>query len=90
MAKCIIDPSCDLELLLRAYPIILQEYTECLKSNALKEHVFSSDANAIHLVKTRSNTRVFSHVRTEISYVLGIYWENSYEKVLKAAHKSFK
>ena len=90
MAKCIIDPSCDLERLLSAYPVILKEYNECLKTNALSEHIFSSDANTIHCVKSGDDTGVFSHVRTNISYVLGIYWENSYEKVLNAAHKVYK
>lgn len=89
MSLCILDPACDLEILLSAYHMIIASYTDCLKDLSLSEHVFSSDDNALYYLPA-AEVGKFSHVKTRFSFVIGLYWEDAYNKVLKAAHKSFK
>ena len=89
MSLCILDPTCDLEILLSAYQMIISSYNDCLRAISCSEHVFSSDENSLSYVPSDAHNR-FAYVKTQVSYVIGFYWEDSYNKVLKAAHKSFK
>ena len=87
LGRTILDPSCDHALLLEYHPRLIQAYKTCLSDLQCSEHTFSSDDNSLSI---STDHGLISSMRTELSFVVSLFWEAPYERGLAAAHKIFK
>ena len=86
--ESILHPQCDHEILLDFYPEFDRFYRACLCDLSLTDHVFSTDENRLCSHLDTESSKLIS-LQSNISFSVSLFWENSYEKSLIAARKSF-
>ena len=87
LGKCLIDPHCDHQILLKYHPAFVRHYQQSLQDLSLTEHVFSADSNTLQLTKDPSD--LIKQLRLGTSFSISLFWETPYQSSLAAARKYF-
>ena len=88
LGKCLVDPQCDHQTLLKYHPALTRHYRRCLQDLSLTEHIFSADSNFLRITKSSCDSRI-ERLQLGTSFSVSLYWENPYQKSLAAARKFF-
>ena len=88
LCESILHPQCDPEILLDFYPDFDRFYRACLRDLSLTDHAFSTDENKIASHIDAESLKI-NFLKSKISFSVSLFWEDSYDKSLAAAKKSF-